>query len=385
MKTIRLVLVFFSLIVIMSSGAWANYAHTGSPLDTTAETTVISDGANNQVYYHDLNLNPRNTVTSETFTLKASSEYGISHGFNELDTVNDLLVTTRGFGNVWPQSIVNEGNAPISFNITYEAFNLGGASGWIEQFYLATNEASVGSGTSFTLAEDEWVSFEVKVLSSFEASRSPDGSSGGYLFFINFPTSYPFSGTDINHWAWGYRAPNGLYYGGNTSFEVRYDIVTIETAVLEMTRSATVDSPDSYSGGRHDPVPGSLYTILLTLTNEGSAGTGFDSTGIVVIDKVPDNMTAYKIDVQEPEPLVNVTSGTGVNGSVANWDVYYTTTGEAYLDRSWGGAGWNVFGIGDMGAEYTLPSDATFVKWESRNNAMAPTEFEVFQWSCTIK
>jgi hypothetical protein len=157
----------------------------------------------------------------------------------------------------------------------------------------------------------------------------------------------------------------------------------LETAVLTLTRTATVDSPDNYILGEHDPVPGSLYTMLVTVSNEG---TGV-ARNVIIVDKVPAaNMVAYKVNVQETEDNVNVTSGLGGNTTGISWNVFYTTNPSPDMDYD--GAGWTQLPPGEPESddEYAIPSTATFIKWQSNPDVGVPSgTYNTFQWSCYIK
>ena len=279
----------------------------------------------------------------------------------------------------------------MTFSVTYEAKPSAEAIGWTHAVYLGTGEsAPVASGTSFTLAEDEGVSLEVKITSSTEAAHSPDLSQYRVNLYWHPSQSYPAAGSAVLNYGgivrlYYYTGVNGLTYGGATAEYSIPDILQIQTPVIKMTRTATVDSPTLYTLGTHDPVPGSLYTISITASNEGM-GT---ADHVIIVDKVPDKMVAYKCNVQESEDNVNVTAPAGADsGGSSGWTFYYTISSEVDVNKNYEGAGW--VSLGDPAAELTIPSAATFVKWQTGGWGGAYVwppkgSWVRHQWSCYIK
>jgi hypothetical protein len=390
-STVSVLLIFGMYILSGSALAWI-YQATGNTADTPTGTTLISTGENSKVDYKDANSNPRDVVSgANTFTKLVTTEYGMS--FGGTDWANQgVFSSTRGFTKIWPLHYVNNGNAPMTFSVTYEAIISAEAIGWTSAVYLGTGEsAPVASGTSFTLAEDEGVSLEVKITSSTEAAHSPDLSSYLVNLYWHPSQKYPAAGSAVLPFAGGrlnlfyYFGVNGLTYGGATAEYSLPDTLKIETAVIKMTRTATTDSPDLYTLGEHDPVPGSLYTISITASNEGMGV----ANNVVIVDKVPDDMVAYKCNVKESEDNVNVTAPAGADsGGSTGWTFYYTISSEVDVDKDYDGAGW--VSLEDPAGELPIPSAATFVKWQTGGWGGADTwppkgSWVRHQWSCYIK
>jgi len=382
MKRIQLVLISFIILFFLSGVAGAfTQVFDGNPGDTPAGSTVTAEVKSN---YRDINLNPRDLVTDSGFSDTVTAEYGIT----AIGTETGEKITTMGFPQVWPLLFLNEGNAPFTYTITYETELSAEAAGWDFSFYLGTNEAlEIASGTEMTLAEDQGISYEVKITPSTEAADSPDTSIGRLDLWLNADEDYPAPGDDDSFYFGfysGYTGVNGLDYGGTTESGYGSDWAKIQTPVLTMTRTSTIDSPDDYALGIHDPVPGSLCTVLIYVSNEGT-GTADD---VVFIDKVPDNMVAFKWNIGEPEDTVEVTAagyttGNGGSSNYQNWVIYYTS--EANPGTSYDASGW--VSLGSPGSEGSIPAAATFVKWQKvdAGSELEPGQWIRAQWSCYIK
>lgn len=389
-KVSRALVLFAVLLslVFLWAGAVAfayTFALSGNPADTTAETTVTSTGSNNKANYFDANLNPYTQITgANNFSGTLTAEYGLVY---RGDNTSGNQFSTRGVPKTFQIIAENNGNWPMTFTLTYESYPSPEAKGWLFDVYNMPSGTPLASNTEFMVPDDSWVSWEVRITPSTEVGDSPDTSMGHFIWTLKMKEAYPTPGSNI----WGgtytsYRGVNGLYYGGLTvDIPGIEDSVTIKSPVITITREAVVDSPDYYvNGTKHDPVPGSLYTVLMTVSNEGS-GT---AQNIVLIDNVPANMVAYKYNVQEPEENVDVTLGVGGNTTGVDWYIYYTTSSEVELDRSYGGAGWLMMPVEGPGPEgdneLPIPSAATFIKWQSAG-PIPGGKYNALQWSCYIK
>jgi hypothetical protein len=389
MKIIRslFVSVFIFTMVFTEVSFSYDFEESGNPRDTTAGTNITNEAAS---YYHDLNLNPRDLINGGAYSEYVTSEYGLSYPKSS-DDYNQVQIRTRGIPLSQYLVLMNNGNALFTGSVTWELTKSTDAVGWAHEVYMTTSAGgriAMSSGSEFTVPDNDVATLETIITPSTEAADSPDSSWMNIVFWVNNSNNYPKAGsleTDVFAWlgAPGYLlyhyyngaasndpvSPNGIFsYGGNVlglSLEAE---ATIETAVLNVTKWATVDSPDTYLYGRHDPVPGALCTTSIIMTNEGSTKAEY----FLVIDRIPDNMVGYKVNVQEPEDNVNVTApswgGNSVIESPQSWNVYYTTDTEP--DRTWDGVGWTSCGDGNitLGTPtevLDIPSDATFIKFQS--------------------
>jgi len=390
-KVSRALTVFAVLLFLVFLGggvpAFAAFVLNGNPADTTAETTVISTGTDNKANYSDANLNPRDQLTgANTFSITVTAEYGLCYP-------NDGLTkfSTRGFPRTFLWLAENDGNAPMTFTLTWESYpsTSPAAKGWVFDVYNYPSGTPLASNTEFTVPDDSAVAWGVTITPSLEASDSPDTSSGHLNFTLKMKDNYPTPGSETLQTDYtGYTGVNGKEYGGLTINMLGVeDILTIKTPVLTMTRTATIDSPNNYVlGTKHDAVPGALYSSVVNVSNEGSDVAKF----VVIIDKVPEHMVAYKMNVQNPEDNVNVTSPNIAYynpGGLNNWNCYVTS--EATPDMSFGAPGW-VYVTTFEASPVAFPTGdvITYVKFEKgygTNEDLESGAWVRLQWSAYIK
>jgi hypothetical protein len=355
-----------------------NWTYNGNPLDNPAYTPITGEAADNTVNFTDLNGNPRDENTGTAITETVQPIYGL---MTTNVPSNTKLTTTRGIPVSWEVELRNEGNATFDYSFTFEGTEDLGAESWEFEVMLATNEAALASPVAGSLADDEYISYLLRVTPSTEASESPNLAVGTLEVWFHPGGNYPAAGTleGAASYIFYYPGAGGSEFGGIVSTVEGSYTAKINTPAFTLTRVATVDSPDG-SAWAHYPVPGSLYIITMTYSN-----TGYDTAyDVVIVDEVPlfPSMEAYKANVAEPESNVVITAS---QGDATGWTVYYTTEGSATVDKTYGGGSWVSLGALTVGTEeYTIPTTATFVKWEKAS--VADTEdSKTLQWSLSVR
>lgn len=373
-----LILAVFSALCILVLGASAHAAGTASGVIITAESSE------NYVEYTDLAGNLKAPVYGPTLRVTVLSIYGLA---KTGPGTPDDQTTDPSVEVYYVYEITNSGNTTDSYalreSITYTGGNHGAE--WTVQFYLDANTDGVPDGgpiDSITLSEDAPMHFLLKVLPSATAES---GSRGTVT--VTAETAAGPAGE--------YTGANGDVYGG-PAFVNDATNTDIQAPTVAFTRVATIDAPSGSSGYTQgsavNPVPGSVVTITMTYSNEGTAS----SESNIIIDRVPAGHTIGHINCTGGGNLPNVAI-TPPAGTAIGWMLSYTT--EATISsgrRAYGNTdGWVSLGeitnstgwvsymaIGTASTQITF--EGTYLKWEKDTIASAEAG-QTLTWGYIIR
>jgi uncharacterized repeat protein (TIGR01451 family) len=334
--------------------------------DTASGVLITAPGTENLLQYKDVGMVLQPTAESSTITVEVTAMYGLREPLADYGTV----VTTAGLVKTYDYIITNEGNNSSTFTISVDATLSNGANTWTVELYdgsnLLVSRTSTGViSTTEVLTEDEDRLLTVKVTPNSDPTKSPNGSYTTAVFrasTANTPVGY-------------YLGANANQYGGAASASDSA-ITTIESSVMTITRTATVDSPTAYitnGGGAHDAVPGAVITYKINYNNTGASS----AESVIIIDKVPNDTTAGHM-MGASGTLTNVTI-TSLPTSSTGYSVYYSTS--ATPSRDYGNAtGWTSTSVG---TDLHGISGITYVKFEKASVAVAETKD--LTWGVIIK
>jgi hypothetical protein len=340
-KRILFSIIFLSICVIIFGGVAA--------ADTIFGTVITSEGYDNYVDYNDIAGNPKATVYGQTLEATVLAIYGLAGPGIPSDLTTDPSVAVY-----YSYTITNMGNTTDVYSLSVGTINYGGSGNGVGYWTVAivgvSDDTPVGS---LKIAEDGSASFRVKVTPHSDAQ---DG----------WTATVPVTALTLGTFAGPYVGANGTSYGGPASVSDS-TITKVRSGVMTLTRVATVDANPSYSqtSNVHIPIPGSMVTIIMTYSNEGTAS----AESCIIIDKVPSGHQAGGVNVYDTP-----------YGTATGWKVSYTT--EATLSdaqRTYEATGWVMLGTitGESDKWFYilyppyLPLTATYIKWEK---ASMPTD-----------
>jgi hypothetical protein len=362
------------------------FSSDGNPGDTASGEVINIFATNEAAYYQDANLNNRSTNAVTDISYTTSPEYGLSMNVD----ITDLNIVSPGdLVNHSIYVVTNEGNTTLPYDGSYYFEYGGGASGWTVEVWQGAGPvfqpliAGTVSTESKTLSEDSQTaglaSRFYRVYVSPNAAEAPNGA------YIDVFTTYEVSATPVGT----YEGANTLIYGG-TSEARDYFRDEVQAPELVISRAHAVDSPDTYTGGDNDYVPGAVVTFTLTYTNEGSA----EAREVILIDKIPTKEATSGTNLAH----VNGTGNHGnvtltpATGTAADWTVSYSTI--ATPATTYGAtADWTQIGT-VTGNQYPSASglyetgsseyDATWIKWE-KSTVEATEVDKTIVWGVTIR
>jgi uncharacterized repeat protein (TIGR01451 family) len=288
--------------------------------DTPAGTNIVN---NVTLDYEDENGNTRPQVSaSETTTV--TPMYGLSGPGNPADGA-----TPPGVPIYYTYQISNEGNATDTYSLSLSGFTYntsppspGGA--WSAQIIQDDNQDGVHQSgettviSALTLAEDQDAYFFVEVTPATDAEN---GSTGSITITVST------SQTPVGE----YTGDNGNTYGGPNSVSDTCT-TTCRAPDIQLAVSANVSTPDEYSGGTNDPVPGATITYTIIYDNDGNAL----AQNVYIIDVVPTN-TGYVVDSAETSNSLHTGSVTVEYFDGSSWqpDTWDNTNAENVQQIRW--------------------------------------------------
>jgi|GEM_PF-1458837 len=379
-------------MISLAGGALAaDHVTTGNPGDTESGNRITSEGSENTLNYKDTAQNDRPEEYGSTIEVIAGSVIGFYATGNPDAPYS--AATTPGSTESWIFAATNEGNVDFTSTITFSAIAYtGGSDNWtVEAWHQG---APQGIPWTPTLSEDSDIFSEIKITPATTEADAPDMSTGEVTMYVT--TGYSGSGSGLGS---TYTGANDLTYGGIGAGVPDFD-VTVNAPIMSLTRISTIESPEHYTGwgGDHDFVPGSLLVFTLTYTNEGTG----DGSNISIIDQIPYDCVAYKINVEAPETNLNYVTASTMTGEVT-WAIYYSTeeapsfthyntnTGKETYQEGWyrgvGNAGYN----DTIGPPYDseLAVDTTkapLMKWiKFQTGSLEAGADGTIQWSVYLK
>jgi len=345
------------ILIFIISAAVGVLLFSGSAkaVGTSAGQIITAEGSENFIDYSDIAGNPKATVYGPTFETEVKSIYG----FAFVDPVDDDKTTDPNVVVYYQYDLTNSGNTSDSYSLSYHVDYTGDyGSDWEIVFYLDADDNEIPDGgpiTSIDLAEDGVTHFLLAVTPEATA-----GSGALATVIVTAETSSDPAGQ--------YTGANGNSYGG---LALANDVTQTDVSAPTMTisRVSTSDAPSQYNQTNdvHNPIPGSVVTITMTYSNEGTS----TAESAIIIDKVPSGHQAGHVDATSTD-VANVTI-TAANGTALGWEVYYTTEASlasgrrAFANKD----GWVLLGTlevsdphWDKDSTPALPLTATFIKWE---------------------
>jgi len=354
---------FILLILLVCAAACAQASlRTGNPYDTPTGTPLTAEGAYNPTSYQNANTTVE-TLYGATIEATVTTEAGYS--LSSSPDWSSVQYSTPGSAITWNVTVYNEGNTPFTFNMTKSGINYhsSGSSNWDAYF---TEGGPHESSINTLVPDNNTISFSFTISPSPVESESPDGSRGSVT--LTTGTGFTTPGTPY------YTGVNTLTYGDHTS-AVEYNEVDILAPVMSLLRTQEVDAPMTYTGGRHDAVPGSVITYTIAYHNIGAAS----ATDVIIVDKVPLNTEGYHINKTGPQTDVTIEAS---QGDASGWSVFYsTTTPTSFAYGNYDN--WTPLGTITTIQSWELPSGATYVKWEK--SPVPSTESRSLTWGVTIK
>ena len=339
-KRLLISIIFLSLGMLLFGGA--------SAADTLYGTIITAEGYENYIDYNDIAGNAKATVYGPTLEATVLAIYGLAGPGTPYDQVTDPAAAVY-----YSYSITNMGNTTDVYSLALGSITYGGvgnnSSYWTIQIVSAVDDTVISSRT---IAEDGSAGFRVKV------TPHSDAQSG-------WTATVPVAASTASYPAGAYTGANGTPYGGPALVNDT-TVTTVRSGVMTLTRVATVDSPSNYhqTNDVHYPVPGSMVTATMSISNEGSA----TAEGCIMIDKVPAGHQAGHVNAFSNNiDNVSITAG---QGSAMGWMVSYSTLETLTSSQRLVGSleGWTILGTLETGTESwkadTLPYTATFIKWE---------------------
>jgi uncharacterized repeat protein (TIGR01451 family) len=330
-------------------------------LDTVAGTPITAEGINNFMRYTDAGGAPKDVVSSESITTVVMPMYG----FGGLNSPADQ-VTTPGIYKSYTYTITNEGNKADRYNLSTNIAYVNGAGNWT----VLISDESGATINSVDVSEDGSQNVIVTVVPS-TLSTSGQSPNGSYAL-VSLEAQTPSTPVGV------YLGANGDTYGG-TSDATDSTVTSIETSVMAISRTALVDSPTNYSGGRHDAVPGAVITYTILVSNEGGA----PANSVIIIDKVPTSTEAAHIGASSgaQNGLPNVSVTAALPTDIANgWTAYYSTSSNPSTQYGVNnGTDWIT--VAEPKRLDTV-SGVTYVKWEKTGVTDVGT---TFNWGVTIR
>lgn len=382
----RLLILSIAMLVFIGIAVFAQSYHTtGNPNDTATGKDITAYATNETLSYKSGGATmPTLEVSSGDETYTTTSEFGYSGPGSPPDlSVTPGDIVTHEY-DVTHEGNANDPNFSVSAYYTQEA----GAVDWIVEMWLGavpsfhkTLEAGVVTTETAAFNDDSDSPLEYHVLVPSDVAKAPNGSS------IITTTTWETTSRPTNEYTGG----NYLTYGGWSSAT---DDVTDEVAapVLVLTRVSTVDSPITYSGGRHDAVPGAVITFTMTYSNEGSSS----AESVVLVDKIP---MAGTIEATKLAHVNNTGTTTYVTieasqGNATGWTVYYSTL-DSPAKTYEATAGWTLIGTLETGSEKFPGSGLTYldsspeagakwIKWE-KTSIDAAEDGKKLTWGVTIR
>lgn len=366
-RLLFLVIVSSMLLLVCSGGAFAAGVVSG--------TVVTAEGSQNYVDYTDIAGNTKATVYGPTLEATVMAIYGFAGIGAPVDGVRDPNVEIY-----YSYTITNNGNTTDVYSLSKSlAYSGIYGSGWTTAFYLDANNDGAPDGgvgatiSSITLAEEQQTYFLLRVVPAADA-----GSGSSLTVTVTAETASRPAGL--------YTGADGNPYGG---VALANDAVTtlVQAPTMLFTRVATVDAPNGFNQNSDDhyPVPGSVVTITMTYTNEGSGS----AESCIILDRVPTGHQGGHVNAASLAEIAAVTAG---QGTATGWVVFYTTeAGSTPSNPNYGDAGgWLILGTIESDANYwtkdttpALPLTATFIKWEKAK--VEPNESETLTWGYIIR
>jgi hypothetical protein len=351
---------------------------------TASGVVITAEGYENYVDYTDIAGNAKATVYGPTLEATVLAIYGLNKA-GPGAPVNQT--TDPSVAVYYAYSITNAGNTTDSYALSSSIRYTGSyGAAWTVLFYLDADNNGVPDGgaiSSISLAEDAATYFLLKVVPSATAGAVASGT-----VTITAETSGSPSGE--------YTGANGNIYGG-PGFVNDETTTEVQAPTLVMTRTATADSPNDYrqTGDTVNwiPVPGSVVTITMTYSNEGTA----TAESSIIIDKVPAGHYAGHVNCPPGGGnIIHMILSALVQGTATGWTVSYTS--EATLSsgqKLYGNTtGWVQLGTIESAANYWLsfpqsgPTDlsfeATYIKWE-KATIEATEDGQTLTWGYIIR
>lgn len=356
---------------------------TGNPDDTPDGTQITAESTDNTIGYDDVdgNLIPTVEVSGGDIETAVTDE----NGFSMLRAVDDQPSLTPG--QVFTHetySMTNEGNVTDTYTVESMYFERNYAQAWTVLLVSAETDATIATLTPGVLnvytrgvADNDDLAVYYRITVSDEASGAPDGAS------IEVFTTFETSATPVGQYTGG----NAYTYGGTSEADdVFLDSVSAPTMII--SRVSLVDSPDNYTGGADDIVPGAVATMTFTYTNEGSAA----AQEVIIVSRIPtlEGVSGTNLaHVNGADTRGNVTI-TPVAGTATGWDVSYATSLTAATTY---GATIDWTPIGSVGPTQYPPGGlyltssneyaAVLIKWEKES--VANGEDDTLTWGVTIR
>jgi len=370
MKKTLFIITIMAALLLVATVVMA--ADPNNVYDTPTGTKILSLKWDNSLNYTDASDAVKTTVYDSNATIETTvtSEYGFADLPQRPDHKIQPTQTT-----VETYSISSEGNASDKYFTTYSVDFSDSplASGWLIHITLNGELITLDAdgeeyATAEPYTEDQVKETSITVVPSQVQANSPNGS---YAVCTIHVTS---EGRPAGH----YTGANGNPYGGTfESTDVTY--TTIETSVMTMSRTATVDAPTAYTGGKHDAVPGAVITYIILYNNTGSTS----AEDVCIVDKVPGydqgSTEAAHMGMHQGDQagLLNVTlSNEAPTGN--GWEAAWTTEASSALSKLYSAEGWVV-----TSEPATIPKTARWVRW--KNASIPALETLKLVWGVTIK
>jgi len=362
----------------------ATHNTTGNPGDTVSGTTIVAASTFEALIWKDGLGTLIGTAEPSTGNILATLE--AEYGLFGPGTLSDLSVTP-GETVYHSYNATNEGNANDNYVFWYSYYQFAGATDWVAEVWSGGTRVTTLTASSITyevqaVSEDSDRNFYYKIIVPTDIAKAPNGS------YITVVTTIETASTPVvGSNPYKYTGGNYLTYAGRGSNE---DLVQDQVAapILTLTRTSTVDAPRVYTGGRHDAVPGSVITFIMTYGNDGGAS----AESVVLVDKIPANTKLAHVNNTGTTTNVTIEAA---QGNATGWTVKYSTTDSP--SKEYGAtADWTLIGTIDSAADQ-FPSDtttytsggggaynATWIKWEKLY--VDPAEdSQTLTWGVTIR
>lgn len=336
-------------------------------LDTVTGTPITAEGQNNFMRYTDAGGAPKDIVSTESITTVVMPMYGFGGLFDP--DPSHQQVTTPGVPKTYTYVISNEGNDSDTYTLSTHVTQMAGATGWT---IAILNSDGITPMSSIGLSEDGSDNILVKVTPGSLPSQAPNGS----YVVVTLEASTAKTPVGV------YLGANGISYGG-TSDAINATVTTIETSVMTLSRTATVDAPTTYisnGGGAHDAVPGAVITYTIMVSNEGSSY----ANNVIIVDKVPTSTEAAHMGATAAgqDGLTHVTITVPQVNPAAGWSAYFSTLDSP--DTTYGApSGWT--SITAVPTSFATGSGITYVKYEKQTVEAVTEMAKTLTWGVMIR